>query len=42
VDRVYLEIFSKTRDLFWKFVDCGLVVEIGRGLNEKVAGVFGF
>jgi hypothetical protein len=26
----------------WKFVDCGLIVEKGRGLNEKVARIFGF
>jgi hypothetical protein len=25
-----------------KFVDCRLNVEKGRGLNEKLAGIFGF
>jgi hypothetical protein len=25
-----------------KFVDCELIVKKGRGLNEKVAGIFGF
>jgi hypothetical protein len=26
----------------WKFVDCGLIMEKGRDLNEKVAGISGF
>jgi hypothetical protein len=26
----------------WKFVDYLLIVEKGRGLKEKVAGIFGF
>jgi hypothetical protein len=26
----------------WKFVDFGLIVEKGRGLNEKVVGISGF
>jgi hypothetical protein len=27
---------------FWKFVDCGLIMEKGRGLNEKVARISNF
>jgi hypothetical protein len=34
-------IFKKQRSS-WKLVDCGLIVEKGRGLNEKVARIFGF
>jgi hypothetical protein len=39
---LYLEIFLKTRGSSWKFVECRIIVEKDRGLNEKVARIFGF
>jgi hypothetical protein len=32
---VYLELFSKIQGASCKCVDCGLIMEKGRGLNEK-------
>jgi hypothetical protein len=32
---VYLELFSKILGASCKYVDCGLIMEKGRGLNEK-------
>jgi hypothetical protein len=36
------ENIFKNQGSSWKFVDCGLIVEKGRGLNKKVARIFGF
>jgi hypothetical protein len=35
-------IFFKNQGSSWKFVDCELIMEKGKGLNEKVAGIFSF
>jgi hypothetical protein len=39
---VYLELFSKTRDLLRIFVDCSLITKKGKGLTAKSVGIFWF
>jgi hypothetical protein len=39
---VYLELFLKIQGASYKYVDYGLIMEKGMGLNEKVAGIFDF
>jgi hypothetical protein len=42
VARVIFGIIFKNQGSYSKFMDCRLIVEKGRGLNEKVAGIHGF
>jgi hypothetical protein len=42
VARGIFGIIFKNQGSSWKFVDYGLIVEKGKGLNEKVARISGF
>jgi hypothetical protein len=42
VARANLEIFLDSRGSVWKFVDCGLILQKGRGLFAKRQGFSGF
>jgi hypothetical protein len=42
VARGIFEIIFENQGSSWKFVDYRLIVEKGRGLNEKVARISGF
>jgi hypothetical protein len=39
---LYLEIYSKSRDYVWNFMDCRIILDKDRGLFVIVAGLFWF